>query len=74
MKTLKHKYKIGDVFENQGSRLIVMRLLETTSTDPAKEPIYEVRSPYTRGDNWLMGEGWLLTLKKLRAGAKLYRK
>jgi hypothetical protein len=57
-----HKYKVGDVLECQGALVKIVGLI----VSPKGYPAYEVVSPYTVGEPWLMDEYWLETSKKSR--------
>lgn len=58
----KHRFKIGDVLEMQGARLKVVGLIEHEG-----DPAYEMVSPFTKGEPWLVGEWHLEGCKKVRA-------
>jgi hypothetical protein len=55
------KYKIGDVFKSQGAQLEVVGLVEHEG-----QPVYEMRTPHTEGEPWLMSEYWLDSMTKCR--------
>lgn len=63
---MSHKFKIGDVVEAQGARLKVVKLF----TGPDGLPAYEMVSPFTKGEPWLVSESFLVTAKKVRAQKK----
>jgi len=59
---LKHRFKVGDVLEAQGARLKIVNLLVTSNGRPA----YEMVSPFTKGEPWLVGEWALEFARKVR--------
>lgn len=61
-----HRFKVGDIVEAQGARLKVTKLIST----PDGRPAYEMVSPYTKGDPWLVGE-WALEFARKLKRAKL---
>lgn len=61
-KKIKYRFKVGDVVEAQGARLKVIKQRVTSDGRPA----YEMRSPFTTGEPWLVGEWALETARKVR--------
>lgn len=59
---IKYRFKVGDVVEAQGARLKVTKLITTSDGRPA----YEMVSPHTIGEPWLVGEWALETSRKVR--------
>lgn len=56
------KYKIGDRFTGAfGASVEVVGL-----TEHEGQPVYEVRSAFTTGEPWLVGEFWLDSMRKAR--------
>lgn len=58
-----HAYKIGDVLEAQGARLKVIKCL----LGPDGLAAYEMVSPFTKGEPWLVSERFLSTARKVRS-------
>jgi hypothetical protein len=50
----KHKFKVGDKFRAQGAEIEVVGTFLHEG-----QPAYEVRSPFTKGEPWLMLEHYL---------------
>lgn len=61
-KKIKYRFKVGDVVEAQGVRLKVTKLIVT----PDGRPAYEMRSPFTKGEPWRVGEWALEFARKVR--------
>lgn len=56
------RFSVGDVVECQGALLKVVKQVVTKDGRPA----YDMRSPYTTGACWLVGEWALENAKKSR--------
>jgi hypothetical protein len=63
MSKVKYRFKVGDVVSAQGATLKVIKQLVT----PDGRPAYEMRSPFTTGEPWLVGEWALETARRVRA-------
>lgn len=63
MNKLKYRFKVGDIVEAQGARLEVIKLIKTSDGRPA----YEMISPFTKGEPWLVGEWALEFARKCRS-------
>lgn len=66
MSAIKYRFKVGDVVSAQGAKLQVVKLIKT----PDGRPAYEMISPFTKGEPWLVGEWALEFAKKVRGKLK----